>query len=385
MNILKGVAETFLGRESESFEEKVEKFERLEKSENKQTIETDRSKSTIFKEEIIQQVIKPLTKTEVQPIVNLEREQTEVHEIIQPIKEKEILPTTTEERELPLIEKEDLRESEENFKEEYSKLISGFQSTVTVDKLQKRKEIKRPIVNEKIHKKVIEEIQPVIRKETIAPHLVKETQLVHERIVEAPKLFQEDYSQRPNLEKLKAEGVEVDSFTKKPITEETIKPIRTQEIQPIVQLEREQTELHEVIQSIHKREVLPTTMEETNLPTIEREEVRESEEEFKKEYEALSEQLRSSVKVEDVEHQKVVKAPIINEILHRKVIEEIQPVIHKETLVPHLIRETLPVHEKLIEAPRLFVEELPEKDLGVTYIQEPTGLDRTVLEHKKVA
>jgi len=318
-------------------------------------------------------------------VVLLEREQTEVHEVIQPFKQREVLPTVVDERQLPLLEKEEVRESADKFQQEYKETVEAFKSSVTVDKVRHEKEIKKPIVSEKIHKKVIEEIQPVIYKETIAPHLVKETQPVKERIVEAPKLFKEDYSHKPDLEALRKEGVEVDSFTKKSILEETIKPIQRIEVQPIVNLEREQTEIHEVIQPINEREVLPETVEERLLPTLEKEEVRESEEYFKKEYQALSEKFKSSVNVDKVEHVKVVKAPVINEVIHKKVIEEIQPVIHRETIVPHLIKETMPIHERLVEAPVLIQEVLPERDLGTTFLGGDQEFERSSLEAKKVS
>jgi len=322
---------------------------------------------------------------EIQPVVLLEREQTEVHEVIQPFKQREVLPTVVDERQLPLLEKEEVRESADKFQQEYKETVEAFKSSVTVDKVRHEKEIKKPIVSEKIHKKVIEEIQPVIYKETIAPHLVKETQPVKERIVEAPKLFKEDYSHKPDLEALRKEGVEVDSFTKKSILEETIKPIQRIEVQPIVNLEREQTEIHEVIQPFNEREVLPETVEERLLPILEKEEVRESEESFKNEYRALSEKFKSSVNVGRVEHVKVVKAPVINEVIHKKVIEEIQPVIHRETIVPHLIKETMPIHERLVEAPVLIQEVLPEKDLGTTFLGGDQEYERSSLEAKKVA
>jgi len=295
------------------------------------------------------------------------------------------LPTVVDERQLPLLEKEEVRESAEKFQQEYKETVEAFKSSITVDKVRHEKEIKKPIVSEKIHKKVIEEIQPIIYKETLAPHLVKETQPVKERIVEAPKLFKEDYSHKPDLEALKKEGVEVDSFTKKSILEETIKPIQRIEIQPIVNLEREQTEIHEVIQPINEREVLPETVEERLLPTLEKEEVRESEEYFKKEYQALSEKFKSSVNVDKVEHVKLVKAPVINEVIHKKVIEEIQPVIHRETIVPHLIKETMPIHERLVEAPVLIQEVLPERDLGTTFLGGDQEFERSSLEAKKVS
>jgi len=383
MNILKGVAEAFLGKEDESLEQKTEKFEKLEASENAELILTPNTKEVILKEEVIQQSIKPIEKVEVQPVIQLERELTEVHEVIQPMKETEILPTKYEEETLETIEKEEIRESDVEFKKQYAKVTEGLKSTVNVEQLRKERLVKAPIVQETIHKKVIEEIQPVIHKETIIPKLIQEVQPIHERIVEAPVLVQQDFENKTDLEELKKEGVEVESIGKKPIIEDTLKPIETVEVQPVINLEREQTEIHSVVMPLREKEILPTTYEERVLPTVEKEAVVESGEKFEEQYLQLAEQYHSTVNVETVEHVRIVKAPIVQEIIHKKIIEEIQPIIQKETIVPHVIREILPVHERLVEAPILVKEVLPEKDLGITLIEE--GLDRTVLDVKKVA
>jgi hypothetical protein len=386
MNILKGVAETLLGKDNESYEQKKEKFERLEHSENKEVLTKEPvQKETRLKEEVIQHVIQPTQKTEVLPVVNLEREQTEIHEVIQPIKQKEVLPTTVEEKQLPTIEKEEVRESDAQFRKEYEEMSSKMKPSTHLAQVKKEKEVKKAVVHETVHKKVIEEIQPVIHKETIAPHLIKETQPIKERLVEAPVLVKEQYDTKTDLEELKKQGVKVESYTHKAITEETVRPIERREVQPVVNLEREQTEVHEVIQPISQKEVLPTTVEERQLPTIEKE-ARESEEGFKKQYEQLTNQFKSKVDVQDVQQSRVLNAPIVHETVHKTIIEEIQPVIHKETIVPHLVKEHFTIHEKLVEAPVLTTEVLPEKDLGTTYIAEGAApVDRSALKHKKLA
>jgi len=343
------------------------------------------TRQIIFRQEVIEQTIQPLERVEIQPVVNLEREQTEVHEIVQPFVETEVLPANIEEKSLPVIEKEEIRESEEEFKKEYRQITEGFKSKVDVNDIRKERIVKAPIVNEVIHKKVIEEIQPVIHKETIVPKVIKELQPIHERIVEAPKLVKEDYENKSNLEELQKQGVKVESITKKAIIEDTLKPIETVEIQPVINLERDQTEIHEVIMPIYKTEVLPATIEEKELLTIEKETVVQSEDNFNKEYKEMIQQLQSNVKMETVERSRIVKPPIIQEVIHKRIIEEIQPVIHKETIVPHIIKETLPMHERLVEAPVLIKETLPEKNLGITFIEDEGMIDRTVLETKKVA
>jgi len=203
------------------------------------------------------------------------------------------------------------------------------------------------------------------------PHVLKETLPIHEKIVEAPKLVQEEFENRPNWSEQRTESgeaVQVETLTKAPVLEEVIKPKEIIEIQPVITREREQTEVHEVIKPIKEQEVLPPIVEEEVLPEIEKEEQVESEEAFEKEYLQATEQFKSSLSIEKTEQQRILRKPIIQEVVHKKIIEEIQPVIHKETVVPHIVKEILPIHEKVIEAPKLFQEELEEEDLGTVFI-----------------
>jgi len=61
----------------------------------------------------------------------------------------------------------------------------------------------------------------------------------------------------------------------------------------------------------------------------------------------------------------VENAPIVHETIIHKVIEEVQPVIYKEVDRPVLIKETLPIYEKIVEAPRMHHTVLPMNDMGV--------------------
>jgi len=382
MNILKElVKDTLLGTEWDS-DEKSLATTGLEKNEDSELIV---EKTEILKAPIVEQVIKPKELTEVQPVITREREQTEVHEVIQPLHQKEILPATLEEKQLPGIEGE-IVEERGSFEKEYNETTQKWKSSVIVEDLQKERFVRKPIVKEIVHKKVIEEIQPFIHKEVLAPHLIKETQPIHERIVEAPRLFQEEFDDRPNWKGARTESgeaVEVQTLTKAPILEEVIRPKEIIEIQPLITREREQTEVHELVQPIREQEILPPVVESQVLPDIERDVVVESGESFGREYNEVTEQFKSSVEVGAVEKQRVLRKPIIQEVIHKRIIEEIQPVIHRETIVPHIVKEILPIHEKIIEAPTLIQQELEEKDLGTVLV----GLSTLSpdLQFKKVA
>jgi len=325
-------------------------------------------RTEILRPPVVEQVIKPRELIEVQPMVVREREQTELHEVIQPLREKEVLPPVVDTKELPIIEGEFI-ESQEQFEREYNEVTEKLKSSVQIQDIQKERIVNKPIIQEVVHKKVIEEIQPVIHKETVVPHVLRETQPIHEHIVEAPRLLQENMDQHLESHKgLEAEGTQIETRTKPPIFEEVVQPREVVEVQPIVTRERDVTEVHEVVQPIQAREVLPPVIEEKELPLLERETFLESTEEFQRSYEETTQAFQSSVEVENIQRERIVKQPIVQEIVHKTIVEEIQPVIHKETVVPHIVREVLPIHERIVEAPKLFREELEEKDLGTTFV-----------------
>jgi len=324
-------------------------------------------KTEILRVPVIEQVIKPRELIEVQPVVVREREQTEVHEVVQPIHEREVLPPVIDTQELPTVEGE-IVESHEEFEKEYNEVTEKFKSSVQVEDVHKERIVNKPIVQEVVHKKMIEEIQPVIHKETVVPHILREKVPIHEHIVEAPKLIQENMEQHLEMHKGEEQCEKLETVTRQPIFEEVIKPSEVIEVQPVITRERDVTEVHEVIQPVQAREVLPPVIEEKELPMLERETQAESTEAFEKEYRESMSELQSSVEVEKVQRERVVLTPIVQEVLHKKILEEIQPVIHKETVVPHIVREVLPIHERIVEAPKLFREELEEKDLGTTFV-----------------
>jgi hypothetical protein len=60
---------------------------------------------------------------------------------------------------------------------------------------------------------------------------------------------------------------------------------------------------------------------------------------------------------QEVTYIREVKKPIIHETIKRVIIEEVQPVIYKTTIVPHVVKQTLPIHEKIIDSP-VFTKEV---------------------------
>jgi len=155
------------------------------------------------------------------------------------------------------------------------------------------------------------------------------------------------------------------------IVRETIMPQEKIEVQPIIHREREQLEIHEVVQPMHERDIAPTSMRTATLPAQIRTDVRESDANFQTQYRAATTRYASDVETMGVQRELVNKAPILEEHISRKIIEEIQPILYKETITPTIIEETQPVYERIVEAPIMYEETRQTVDLGTKILSQP--------------
>jgi len=129
---------------------------------------------------VVQEVIKPGLREEIQPVIHREREQLEIREEIQPIYEKNVRGTIVENRSLPAEIRPEVRMGAMPI------LQQGPRGSVVVEAEHREAFVKPALVEETIHKKIIEEVQPVIHREVIAPRVIHETKPIYEKIVEAP-------------------------------------------------------------------------------------------------------------------------------------------------------------------------------------------------------
>jgi hypothetical protein len=157
-------------------------------------------------------------------------------------------------------------------------------------------------------------------------------------------------------------NVEVQHIEKNPVIHEKIMKEEVEEIQPVVFREHDRPEVHQIVQPIiMDTEVKPTIRIEKELPpevlpTVTRGSYLPSEAE------------RNTL---DVQTKKIVvtKEPIIVDTQKRIIIEEIQPVIYKETVLPTIIHETKPIYETIFEPPMVtheVREPLPHQPVQIT-------------------
>jgi len=136
---------------------------------------------------------------------------------------------------------------------------------------------------------------------------------------------------------------------KEPIIQEVVHPVEVEEVQPIVHRDRIKTEVHQIIQPVYVEETRPPEIIEREAVPEHRPTVYEDTSEYKKDFETGLAQ--PSTEYTKVKRVRVVKPPIVEEVIKRNITEVIQPVIHKEIIQPVIIHERQPIFEEVKEAP----------------------------------
>jgi len=152
------------------------------------------------------------------------------------------------------------------------------------------------------------------------------------------------------------------------IVKETIIPQQTTEVQPVIHRDRELTEVHKIIQPMHERDIAPTQVQYSTLPTEMRPTTVMQNTEFQQQYPSANVQPSRSRSLNQPTGAVYQKPPIVEETIHKRVIEEVQPVLYKDVVQPTVISQTRPIHETVVDAPKIFNEQQPLRDLGTRYL-----------------
>jgi len=174
----------------------------------------------------------------------------------------------------------------------------------------------------------------------------------------------------------KSTGPITEEITQKSkIVQETVVPTKKEVIQPVIMREREQIEINQVVQPYEQTEVLPAIVKERELPSEYREYRQGMSEETKREYKEEATKFKSTVEYAPVEYQRIEKAPVIHETVHKIVKTEVQPVIYKQTIQPEIVKEVKPIYEKIVEAPIVHHETKEVKKLETIRGKEAKGVN----------
>jgi len=153
------------------------------------------------------------------------------------------------------------------------------------------------------------------------------------------------------------EMLPVEIIEKPAVVHENIRQEQVEEIQPVVHVEREKTEIRQITQPLLDKEIKPVMVEERILPI----EVLPT---VNRDTGIIPESLESSTRTfEPTLRQVIEKTPIVQETEKWRIIEEVQPIIYKETIIPHIIRTSRPIREVIVEAPIFTAVTLPSREL----------------------
>jgi len=315
---------------------------------------------------------------EVQPVVNVEKFHTEVHQVTQPLFDKEVRAVQIENRTLATEILPEVRVEGRGFRQESELSTTRFLDTAKIV-------VEKPALVTEIEKmQIIEEIQPVIYKETIVPTVIQETKPIYQKVVEGTVFTQETLAAKEVANRSVIHEAYVPSnvvvapvresvmlptqFVEKPTAvHEEIRRETIEEITPVVNVEKIKTEVHQITAPLFDKEIKPVLYEKKTLATeilpevmIEGRGVRAVED-------------YSTTRYLDTKTTFVEKAAIINEVERTQIIEEIQPVVYKETIVPTVIRETKPVYQKIVEGTVYTHQTLAPRSLHETNFHYPTN------------
>jgi hypothetical protein len=149
----------------------------------------------------------------------------------------------------------------------------------------------------------------------------------------------------------------VERVEKPVVVHERVLPTQRTEVQPVIHRDREQVEYHEVLQPMKERDIAPTQVQRMELPA-QRFETRAPDTGIPRR------EMRSDICTAPMTSEQSEKAPIVEEVIHKRIIEEVQPVLYKETLRPVVVQATKPIFEHIVESPTVCEEVRPMVDLG---------------------
>jgi hypothetical protein len=128
-----------------------------------------------------------------------------------------------------------------------------------------------------------------------------------------------------------------------PVVHQRIRQEEVEEIQPVIHREREKTEIHKILQPMYTTSTMGIAAEERTLAAQIRPEVR-------LQGAPPPAAIIPTTQYESAQKVRVDRAPIVMETERKKIIEEVQPVVYKEVIQPHVIHVTQPIYEKIVEA-----------------------------------
>ncbi|KAK8139100.1 hypothetical protein PG984_002480 [Apiospora sp. TS-2023a] len=137
----------------------------------------------------------------------------------------------------------------------------------------------------------------------------------------------------------------VHSATAPAVEHETVKPQQHENVNTAIDREVHQDHYHQTVQPVEAQEVLPEQHHHKLGGVEHREFDHRNNEETRRRLAAETEGFRDERVVHDATRTKAHAAVVEGEHVHHHLHETIQPVVHKETIEPHVVHTTVPIHE----------------------------------------
>lgn len=161
-----------------------------------------------------------------------------------------------------------------------------------------------------------------------------------------------------------------------PVVHERIRREEVEEIQPVIHREREKTEIHRITQPIQTSSTLGIINEEGTLPAQVNPEIRTPGMMCPSAPLPTREQLAG-------QRMRVEKPALIIETEKKNIIEEVQPVVYKEVVEPHIIHLTQPIYERIVEGEVYYNETLPTRTEFTQFQQQPQFQQRDLSQQQQ--
>ncbi|KAF4556644.1 Hypothetical protein D9617_1g085220 [Elsinoe fawcettii] len=129
------------------------------------------------------------------------------------------------------------------------------------------------------------------------------------------------------------------------ITNETVNERRHENIITAKDKEVHQDHYHTTIQPVHDEKILPEQQHFNTVPVEHRKFEHGNDEDVERRLRAEQEKFKDTTVKGQTTHTTHAAEPVVSEHVHHHVHENIQPVVNRQTIEPHVTHTTIPIHE----------------------------------------
>lgn len=156
------------------------------------------------KDAVVQENVSRHAHHEVTPIVDRERNETEVFQKVQPVQDKQE-HHTHHQHVAPEVNRERQEGIDEAAAQKYQKQ-AAFDNDQSIGEKTHSTSVNAPKVHEHVNKHIVEEIQPVINRQTEETEHHHTTQVIHDHVSHAPKVHDTHINQPISMSEFTGQG-----------------------------------------------------------------------------------------------------------------------------------------------------------------------------------